>query len=615
MSGINLLANLHQVDEKGIRSMNASVSHGEGSNFQIKKIRNTYLHIGAEIVSSKDSSKPIEQPLTSDDEMDFLAFEGELFNSFDLKNELIAKGVTFKSSSDAEVVLHALREFGLEVIGRFNGTYSLCYLDARMERVVLARDPHGIKPLYYFHNGVDFACASSSIKGVLASGNIAKEIDRKQVNHFLQFGFTEPSKTVYKDVFEVPRGSCMVLENWDEVKSYRFVSSEEKVEINDEINDEQLQQKFEDLLLDSISQSQAFRQDFGVLFDGTIQAALMMSLGHKHGIIPTQMFSISYGDEKSDEIIANMAYDLRTSNRAIELDKENRTLFYDYVRSMDQPVSDKNSFINYLISLKATDYVKYAWSSDGGAELTGGYGRDWAFYLYLSNYKNMVNYLPMLKKGAKYLPSALDFAFGGTITYIKKYANKIDPDPALTYHNLVSDNTLNLFEMPDSGIVSDPESPEFIESNLAKLIEFERGANLERSVLPINQAVYNQMNLELRLPYLDKQLSGFLKSIPEMKFFEQGRNWLFERTIRHTGLEKYLSYLKPNPVFPIGNMIKSNMFKKVLEDLKESKGKIYEYVDIKQAENIIMEHRAEQADHSEIIWRMLVLMIWLEEVS
>jgi len=140
------------------------------------------------------------QPIWNENRSCCLIFNGELYNFLDLRPQLEDRGHVFRTSSDTEVVLHAYEEWDVDCLRRFNGMFAIAIWDAPRQRLFLARDRIGEKPLYYYRSNSKLAFASE-IKALLADPDIPRELNPRGLANFLAFGHAVAPDTIYKHVY------------------------------------------------------------------------------------------------------------------------------------------------------------------------------------------------------------------------------------------------------------------------------------------------------------------------------------------------------------------------------------------------------------------------------
>ncbi len=174
-----------------------------------------------------DLSESGAQPMTNGDESLHIVFNGEIYNYRELRSDLEARGYIFRSSSDTEVLLHLYDRLGEQMVGALRGMYAFVIWDARRKRIFAARDPLGIKPLYYADNGIEIRFASQ-VRALLAGEVPSPARDPAGLVGFLLWGYVPEPFTTYRSIAALPAGSSMTVEadGRRELRSFYKVSDE-----------------------------------------------------------------------------------------------------------------------------------------------------------------------------------------------------------------------------------------------------------------------------------------------------------------------------------------------------------------------------------------------------
>lgn len=179
-----------------------------------------------------DLSENANQPFKSYDENFVITFNGEIYNYKQIKAELIQKKIKFKSNSDTEVLLEAYKYWNLEFLQKLRGMFSFAIWDIKNKKLVLARDPFGIKPLYYSNlNGVFYF--ASQIKSLLSINNISRKKSDAGIVSFYLLGHLQDPFTLYKDIKSLEKGSCMVIDNFGNINKFEYANIKDEI-INSE---------------------------------------------------------------------------------------------------------------------------------------------------------------------------------------------------------------------------------------------------------------------------------------------------------------------------------------------------------------------------------------------
>src|SRR2546421_5968891 len=162
-------------------------------------------------LSIVDLSPAGHQPMRGCSDRVWLIFNGEIYNHADLREGLEQRGHTYTSRTDSETILHLYEERGLDFVNDIEGDFAITIWDAEAERLVLARDRAGVKPLYFYHRDGRFIFASE-IKAILQHPAVMPEVNEDALNHYLTFLTTPPPQTLFRDVQKLPAGHMLTID-------------------------------------------------------------------------------------------------------------------------------------------------------------------------------------------------------------------------------------------------------------------------------------------------------------------------------------------------------------------------------------------------------------------
>ena len=191
--------------------------------------------IGFNRLSVIDVTKNGHQPMANKDKTIYIMFNGEIYNAFQLKNELITSNYNFRSKTDTEIILVLYEKYGLEyTLKKLNGMFAICFLDLRKNQIFLARDRFGIKPLYYIFNE-NFFSFSSEIKSFLAINNFKFKLNKEHLSEYFIFKYLAPPNTLISEVNLLSPGEFIIFEN-NQIKKktyFDFQNFNEKIDTSD----------------------------------------------------------------------------------------------------------------------------------------------------------------------------------------------------------------------------------------------------------------------------------------------------------------------------------------------------------------------------------------------
>ena len=204
------------------------------------------------------------QPMSSTDGRLWITFNGEIFNYIELREELLGKGHRFATRSDTEVILNAYREYGEDCVHHFNGQWAFAIWDVEARKLFLSRDRFGVRPLFYTQTEDSFLFASE-IKALLACPEVPAEVDLASLDQIFTFWVTLPPRTAFKNIFQVPPGCSLTVENGDvRLRSYWSVSYPE-ISGNSDTDEQRLAEELLQLTRGRHTNSPPFRRAGGSL--------------------------------------------------------------------------------------------------------------------------------------------------------------------------------------------------------------------------------------------------------------------------------------------------------------------------------------------------------------
>ena len=324
------------------------------------------------------------QPMFSDDHQVAIVFNGEIYGYQKLKDSLVKKGYRFCSTSDTEVVLNAYLEWGEQFITKVDGMFGMAIYDKREGIIKLFRDRMGIKPLYYYNDGINFGFASE-LKGILnMCSGIPFEIDNTAVYDYLNYRYIPEPKTYYKNVYKLLPGHRLVFD----IKKKRIVkdSAYWKLKVNEYQGSQRKQsdliEELRYLIKESVSEQMVADVPVGTFLSGGVDSSIISFEGHRINPL-LEAFCMGFTDSAYNEL----QYARELAERyQIHLNFKifNHNIFrqyYDKLRCWyDEPFADTSAFPTYLVSGLAKEKVTVVLTGDGGDEVFGGYNRQKALW-------------------------------------------------------------------------------------------------------------------------------------------------------------------------------------------------------------------------------------------
>ncbi|MCL2311041.1 MAG: asparagine synthase (glutamine-hydrolyzing), partial [Firmicutes bacterium] len=359
-----------------IEKMTSAISHrgSDGANYFVEK------NIGIGFRYLKSSDKEFHnQPIFSEDDNLVLTADGEIYNYLNIKDQLEFLGHKFYTSSDTEVLVHGFEEWGKEILGKLRGKFAFSIWNRKDRSFFLVRDFFGIKPLYYYINGTDFAYASE-IKSILKFPPIKKEINLKALDNYLSFQYVPGQETIFKNIYSVLPCHFLEFKNFQiETKSYDEpkLIPDENLDICSAVSE--IKKVVEESVHIHKHHTNSEILKVGCFLSGGVDSSYVTSLSKNRPSF-TVGFDIDDSEDenyKFDEIILakEFSHYLKIGNISRYLSAKeyfNAVPIVQYY--MDQPLADPSCIAFYFAcKLAASNNFRVILSGEGADELFGGY--------------------------------------------------------------------------------------------------------------------------------------------------------------------------------------------------------------------------------------------------
>lgn len=558
------------------------------------------------------------QPMSDREESVWVVFNGEIYNFREVRSELERYGHVFRTNSDTEVIVHGYKQWGDEALNRLNGMFGLAIWDARQRRLVLARDAFGIKPLYYRIDGARlyFGSEMRPIRATMTNGS---EIDPTALNLFLRYRFTPSPYTIIKDIRKLAPGTKLTVQNgsyevsrWYRFKPTPFTPPKSPGEAKEELLA---------LYKRAIKRQLISDVPVGLLLSGGIDSGLLLALMNLNGH-EWSTYTVGYGSTYADDELADAeetARILGSKHRSVTL---TRSIFEEalpkIVASLEEPIAASSIVPMYFVCERAREDVKVALVGQGPDELFGGYRRHlgvrygtvWARLpgFMRTSISSAIAALPRnetLKRGVYSLAIA---------DRMRRYQYVLSILPGSRVDDLFQDGLLDL----SSG-------DRILEgwANMADLMSAtdELGGLqfLEvRSTLPDELLMYADKlsmahGLELRVPFLDKEIVEFVERLPaSFKVRNGSRKWLHRQVCRTYLPGSILQRPKRGfAVNVVDDWFRSAIDGRMSDTLLDGGSKIYQYLRPAAVHELLQQHASGRHDNHKILFSLVVFEEWL----
>lgn len=338
----------------------------------------TLVHTRLSII---DLSPTGAQPMANEDGTVWTVFNGEIYNHGELRRDLEARGHVFKGRSDTEVIPHLYEEEGVSCVAKLRGMFALAIFDTRANRLILARDRFGIKPLFYAQRAERLAFASE-IGALLELPGIEDRLDRQAIYDFSALLYIPAPETVYEGIRAVEPGQ--VIEGqvdrdrivWKTRRYHRWSIAPDR-----EIGLAEASERAEALLVQAVRRQMESDVPLGALLSGGIDSSLVSVAAQEASAEGIKTFNVRFPDEDFDETWAAVEVAKHIDSFHTTLDMESAGGTWDHItgllRHAGQPFGDTSLFAVHAVCRLMRQHVTVALSGDGGDEGFGGYNTFW----------------------------------------------------------------------------------------------------------------------------------------------------------------------------------------------------------------------------------------------
>ncbi|MBR1810628.1 MAG: asparagine synthase (glutamine-hydrolyzing) [Clostridia bacterium] len=451
------------------------------------------------------------QPITNEDGTRVLVFNGEIYNFQQLREELIEKGHIFKTRTDSEVLLHGYEEYGPDFTKRLRGMFAYLIWDKNTKTLFGARDIFGIKPLFYYDDGESLLFASE-IKAFTANPRFKKELNRARIPEYLCFEYLPSNETLFKNVYKMPPASYFICKDGKmEIREY--------FDLRYHIDDSKSLAEWEDVIAETFKDSTEVHGiadvEVGCFLSSGMDSSYAVKEMAKRNRVKT--FSVGFAEEKyselkyAEEYAATIGVDIFT--KKITADE-----YFDAVPIvqyyMDEPLPNPSAIALYYLTKKAAEQVKVVLSGEGADELFGGY----YYYqdpLELAPYQKLPR---LLRKGAAKLARQLPEGTHGK-RFLIRGAQTIDEYYIRNNYNFNWRERAKYLNpdipAPDPAIFTKPFFDKCAsEDDVTRMQYVDMKTWLVQDILVKADRMSMANSLELRVPFLDKEMLNVALSIP-----------------------------------------------------------------------------------------------------
>lgn len=572
------------------------------------------------------------QPMWNEDKTVGVVFNGEIYNYRELRPKLLSVGHQFTTESDTEGLVHLYEQYGSDMLKKLRGMFGFCIFDQKKNELFIARDFFGIKPIYYRVDSVynkskksyeqKFVSFGSEIKCILEDKSFKPEINENAVLNYLSYQYNPLEETMFKNIYRLMPGHFMRVKLSDgSFKTepywhYHFNSKNPWTDTSAE-GEAELAAEVKKVVEDSVAHHIISDVPVGSFLSGGVDSGIIVStmqqMRKKASQPSVSTFTIGF-DHVSEHNEARQVSDAQGTDHT-----EISVNFDEYFNELpkiawhfDEPVADPSAVALYFLAREARKKVKVVLSGEGADELFGGYN------IYREPFAtNFVQKLPLFVRKYFLEPIArLPFEIYG-LNYIKRSLVQLE-DRYIGNANIFRDAEIQkLYKKPADKIAAKERKVSLVpyyeqvksESDSRKMQYIDLNFWLPGDILAKADKMTMAHSLELRVPFLDIEVSKISATIPdELKYKNGTTKYILRKAFESVVPKETAARKKLGFPTPIRNWLKDRP-EEIRKIITENKC-IQDRFDIEFINNMIDDHVKGRRDTARKVYVLLMLALW-----
>ena len=625
IAGILRLDGQRPDDRAALRAMRESLLHrgpdGQGS-FVRGPVRLTMRRLSIIDLDGGD------QPMSNETDTVHVVFNGEIYNFAELRESLAGFGHRFRTRSDTETIVHAYEQWGDDFVTQLNGMFAIALWDERRERLLLARDRAGIKPLYFAHaNGA--LVFGSELKALLRSGLVGRELDYEALGQYLSLEYIPAPASILRGVRKLRPGHLLTASaNGIRDRAYWDLSLEQSESDPMPGDEADHVRAFGQALRRSVAQEMVSDVPVGVLLSGGIDSSTVAAFMTEATDEPVQSFSVSFAERSFDEsrFARQVASHLGTVHHELRVSPVDLLEALPTITTIvDEPFADPSIVPTYLVSRFARRHVKVALGGDGGDEMLAGYSTLQAHRLaplyraIPATFRRAVvdRAVARLPASPRYL--AFDFL-------LRRFIQGADAPPWRRHQMwtgslfgeskaavLHPDVRCAINEGEFEAKLADTAAASGARHPLNRILYQDFKLYLEGDILAKTDRASMATSLETRVPFLNLDVLSHLERVPvALKLRGFTRKYILRKAVRGLLPDSIINRRKRGFSIPISAWLNDELRGLASEYLNESRLSREGIFDPLEVSTLLDEHTRRVRNHAKSIWTILMFQMWRE---
>jgi asparagine synthase (glutamine-hydrolysing) len=562
------------------------------------------------------------QPIFSEDRNLVIVFNGEIYNYSTLKKVLLDDGVAFSTNSDTEVILKLYELYGESSFTMLDGMFAFSIFDKLKNKIFIARDFFGEKPLYYTNEN-DGLIWASELKSIVKILSKKPDIDKSAVSVYFQLTYIPAPFTIYKNIRKLEANHYIQFDCINKSLTIHKIEFLHKPESIKSKNEAVL--KTRDLINESVLSMSISDVPIGTFLSGGVDSSIVSFCLAKQQLNRIDTFSIGFINKSFDESEKSRLVSSLINSRHHEFiitEKDLTENIDEIILNFDEPFADSSALATYLVSKKARSFVKVALTGDGGDEVFGGYNK---YYMGKLNQK-YTSIVPSFihTKSLKLIENILANKEDsrGIRFKIKKLLRSINYKNDF-YFNIISlgfneTDTLSLFNSK----FNDLNGLQFFKdkfcsktNTIANFRAIDKDISLEGDLLAKVDRTSMLASLECRAPFLNKELWNFTNQLPDSYLINSwDKKHILKEAFKDFFPKNFLNKSKKGFGVPVGDWLRSELRSELLGYIDKTfilNQNIFNYEVVLK---LIIDHLESKVDNTFKVWTYYCFQKWYTHI-
>lgn len=541
-----------------------------------------------------------------------LVFNGEIYNFRELRATLLRHGYSFSRDSDTEVLLRAYQHWGDDLVHHLRGSFAFAIWDEGRERLFMARDRFGEKPLYLYENGGTLYFASE-VKALLCVPDCKARVDVAAVRDYLSYRYVPAPKTLFAGIRKLMPGTCAVWQG-GQFSERRYWQAPDGLACVPQPATSDVVGDFLARLDGAVQLQMVSDVPFGAFLSGGLDSSMIVALMTRHCPL-VNTFSVGFSADRYSELAyaAQVARQFGTTHHELTVSSGDVVeQLPKLVAFRDAPVSEPSDIAIYLLAQEAARSVKMVLTGEGSDEILGGYPKH-VFERLAGGYQH----LPRALRNGLIAPlvQALPYRFRRVKTAIANLNIEDWRERQVRWFGALSHRERDRLTVLRGSNMPPPGAPPFDADpgigSLRRILYFDQTSWLPDNLLERGDRMSMAASIEARVPFLDHQLAEFVSTLPDdCRVRGRRTKWILREAGKQLLPPSILARPKVGFRVPVNEWFRGPMRDFLLDHLQGAQSLTRAYFEPAILDGLLADHLNGKQNHEKLLWSLLNLEIW-----